>query len=83
MSWQVVPQEDCPAWLLLTLGNNALQSAGEKRRLLVRADKRFSYKVTPQLQSDGQWVIARIERRPRRRKTRPTRPQAPSGGVHD
>ena len=65
MSWQVVPQDEWPAWLLLTLPNNALRTAGEGRRLLIRADKRFSYKVTPQMEPEGQWGIAKIERRSR------------------
>ena len=69
MNWQVVPQEECPSWLLLTLLINALRTAGERRRLLIRVDKRFTYRVTPQLNSEGQWEIARIERRPRGRKT--------------
>ena len=66
-----VPYEDVPAgkwpqWVVKALDNDTLRGAWEEEQLLVLTGKRFVYRVTPAIETQGHWAIGRIERRRRR-----------------
>ena len=64
--YEDVPAGNWPKWVVQALDNDTLRGAWEKNRLLILTGKRFVYRVTPAIETQGHWAIGRIERRRRR-----------------
>ena len=60
--WKTLPQADWPEWVITALGNDALRSAWEGNQQLILRGRTFLYRVTPSIESQGHWCIAKVER---------------------
>ncbi len=63
--YEDVPPGRWPRWVVRALDNDTLRGAWEEKRLLILTGKRFVYRVTPAIETQGHWAIGRIERRRR------------------
>ena len=64
--YEDVPAGRWPRWVVRALDNDTLRGAWEEKRPLILTGKRFVYRVTPVVESQGHWAIGQIERRPRK-----------------
>ena len=65
-TWETLSQADWPQWVVKALNNNTLRSAWEGNQTLTLRGRTFLYRVTPGIERQGHWCIAKIERQLKR-----------------
>ena len=64
-TWVTLSQSDWPEWVVKALNNDTLRSAWENNQRLTLRGRTFLYRITPGIEGQGHWFIAKIERRRR------------------
>ena len=66
MEWETITPNVYPKWIVQSLRNDDLRAAWEGGRLLLFRGRSYTYRVSPEIISQGHWDIGRMERQLRR-----------------